>query len=170
MQSCSKACERGCCSNRFSSKLNTANEFALPTKPKKTWMKHFDDVSVQRRRVELEAYLQKLIKIKAIGSNPDVLRFLNIPINGSVDKPDRLARLQRIEAMVMQSSTADTEPPPPPVIAGLKRLAKVSDEPMSKHLCNAIDGRLHAEHPLCECTLRACDSFEFLAQQSVRSF
>lgn len=29
---------------RFSVKLNSATGFVMPTKPKKTWMKHFDDV------------------------------------------------------------------------------------------------------------------------------
>ena len=138
---------------RFSVKLNSATGFVMPTKPKKTWMKHFDDVSVQKRCVELEAYLQELIKIPAIGSNPDVLRFLNVPISGS-DAPDSSTRLQRIEALVVQSSTADTEPAPPLTVAGLTRLAKVSDESMSKHLCSAIDGRLLTEHPLCKYDLR----------------
>ena len=136
---------------RFSVKLNSATGFVMPTKPKKTWMKHFDDVSVQKRCVELEAYLQELIKIPAIGSNPDVLRFLNVPISETVDTMDSSARLQRIEALVVQSSTADTEAAPPLTVAGLTRLAKVSDESMSKHLCNAIERRLHKEHPLCKC-------------------
>eukprot|EP01043_Picozoa_sp_COSAG02_P031687 COSAG02_NODE_2080_length_9901_cov_103.580086_9_plen_82_part_00 len=29
---------------RFSVKLNSATGFVMPAKPKKTWMKHFDDV------------------------------------------------------------------------------------------------------------------------------
>jgi hypothetical protein len=32
----------------FSAKLNSATEFVMPAKPKKTWMKHFDDVSVRK--------------------------------------------------------------------------------------------------------------------------
>ena len=109
---------------------------------------------MQKRCVELEAYLQALIKIPAIGSNPDVLRFLNVPISGTSDAPDSSARLQRIEGLVEQSSTADTEPPPPLTVAGLTRLAKVSDEWMSKHLCSAIERRLHTYHPLCKYELR----------------
>ena len=140
-------------SRRFSVKLNSATEFVMPTKPKKTWMKHFDDASVLRRCAELEAYLQELIKIRAIGSNPDVLRFLNVPIGGSADAPDSAARLQRIEALVVQASRPDTEPPPPLTVAGLTRLAKVCDESMSKHVCTAIEARLRSEQPLCECIL-----------------
>ena len=64
----------------FSAKLNKSKEFVMPTKPKKTLMKRFDEVSVQKRRLELELYLQELIRIPVIGSNPDVLRFLNVPI------------------------------------------------------------------------------------------
>ena len=143
-------------SRRFSVKLNSATEFEMPTKPKKTWMKHFDDASVLKRCAELEAYLQELIKIRAIGSNPDVLRFLNVPIDGSAGAPDSAARLQRIEALVVQASRPDTEPPPPLAVAGLTRLAKVcDDESMSKHVCNAIEARLRSEQPLCEWALCA---------------
>ena len=35
----------------FSAKLNKSKEFVMPNKPKKTWMKHFDERSVQLRRL-----------------------------------------------------------------------------------------------------------------------
>eukprot|EP01048_Picozoa_sp_COSAG05_P010418 COSAG05_NODE_915_length_6628_cov_1.974269_3_plen_77_part_00 len=52
----------------------------MPKKPVKTVFKRFDRDSVEKRRLELELYLQQLIRIPAIGSNPDVLKFLNAPM------------------------------------------------------------------------------------------
>ena len=39
----------------FSAKLNKSKEFVMPTKPKKTLMKRFDEASVQKRRLELSS-------------------------------------------------------------------------------------------------------------------
>jgi hypothetical protein len=140
----------------FSAKLNKSKEFVMPTKPKKTLMKRFDEASVQKRRLELELYLQELIRIPAIGSNPDVLRFLNVPIGGS----DAAAggggagaggggnseeRLAEVAAMVEASSTDDTHKAPPETLAGLARLAMAADDAMSKHLCESLASRLDSD-------------------------
>jgi hypothetical protein len=90
----------------------------------------------------------------AIGSNPDVLRFLNIPIGGvgaeggAGGGGGNEERLTRIRDMIEASSTADTEPPPPLTVAGLCRLAKTADASMSKHVCAAVTERLGDEQPL----------------------
>ena len=63
--------------------------------------------------MELEAYLQELILIPAIGSNPDVLRFLNVPIGGSdavggggeAGGASSEARLAEVTGMVEASTT-----------------------------------------------------------------
>ena len=136
----------------FSAKLNRSKEFVMPNKPKKTLMKRFDEASVQKRRVELEAYLQELIRIPAIGSNPDVLRFLAVPIGGSQHDtaggpggPTSEERLAEVSAMVEASSTDDTHKSPQETIAGLARLAMSADPAMSKHLCEVLAARLDAE-------------------------
>lgn len=120
----------------------------MPNKPKKTLMKRFDETSVQKRRVELETYLQELIRIPAIGSNPDVLRFLNVPIGGSdqaaVDGTSE-ERLAEVAAMVQACSTDDTHKSPPETVAGLARLAMSADAAMSKHLCEVLATRLDSE-------------------------
>lgn len=126
----------------FSVKLNRSKEIALPPQPKKTWMKKFDDASVESRRAELETYLQELIKIPAMGSNPDVLRFLNVPMGRKVDEEQRLAA---VTAMVEACSTADTDEPPKRTAAGLARLAMSAEDQMAKHVCEAIGGRLNEE-------------------------
>lgn len=134
----------------FSAKLNRSKEFVMPTKPKKTLMKRFDEASVQKRRIELETYLQELIRIPAIGSNPDVLRFLNVPIGGS----DAVAasaggtseeRLAEVAAMIEACSTDDTHRSPKETIAGLARLAMSADDAMSQHLCSVLATRLESE-------------------------
>ena len=136
----------------FSAKLNKSKQFTMPSKPKKTLLKRFDEASCEKRRVELEAYLQALIRIPAIGSNPDVLRFLNVPLGGSSaggsggsgggDGGYDEARLAEVSDMVASVSTADTQKGPPETLAGLARLAMTADEAMSKHLCAALAERL----------------------------
>jgi hypothetical protein len=147
----------------FSAKLNTSKKITMPKKPSKSLLKRFDEAFVEKRRRELELYLQELIRIPAIGSNPDVLRFLNVPVNAasggggggggagggsgasSAAGAPSSGDLASATEMVERVTTDDVRNAPQDTMAELARMAMATEPKMARHLAACLAQRMQID-------------------------